>query len=194
MVVGSQAAIAVTFAWSALSKVVGPAAHRDFRHWVGTATGVPTRFAAPVAALVVALEAAIAAAVLVPALAAVAFAAAVLLLAAFTVGTHRMIRRRVTIPCRCFGAGTRPPGPIHLVRNGLLMAVAAAGFASWPAAATPPLPALVLAAAIGASVALVCVNLDEIVIMEGDRGVRSGGGDAGAVGAGQHGVDDPGAA
>jgi hypothetical protein len=159
--------VAVTFAYSAATKVAGRAAYADFRGWLGSAAGVPRSLAAPAAAVTIALEAVAAWAVLVPALAPAGFAVAAVLLAAFSAGVHSMVRRRVTVPCRCFGTGHRPPGPAHLVRNAILFAVAASGLALTAAGAgPPPLGAdAVLACAAGATAALLLVNLDELVVL-----------------------------
>ena len=157
----------MTFTYSAATKVAGRAAYADFRGWLRSAAGVPRSFAAPAAAVTVALEAAAAGAVLVPALAPAGFAVAVVLLAAFSAGVRSMIRRRVAVPCRCFGAGHRPPGPAHLVRNAILLAVAALGLVLTAAGAgPPPLGAdAVLAVVAGATAALLLVNLDELVVL-----------------------------
>ncbi|WP_433334469.1 MauE/DoxX family redox-associated membrane protein [Spirillospora sp. CA-294931] len=157
--------MAVTFACSAAAKVAGRAAYADFRGWLTSAAGVPRRLSAPAAAVTVALEAATAAAMLVPALVPAGFGAAAILLVVFSAGVRSMMRRRVAVPCRCFGAGTRPPGPAHLVRNGLLLLVAFSGLLiTRGGAAPPPLTAdSVLAAVAGTAAALLLVNLDELV-------------------------------
>jgi hypothetical protein len=159
--------VAVTFAYSAATKVAGRAAYADFRGWLGSAAGVPRALTAPAAAATVALEAVAAGAVLVPALAPAGFAVACVLLAAFSAGVRSMIRRRVAVPCRCFGTGRRPPGPAHLVRNAILLAVAALGSAlTAVGAGPPPLGAdAVLACVAGATAALLLVNMDELVVL-----------------------------
>lgn len=157
----------MTFAYSAASKVAGRAAYADFRGWLRSAAGVPRSIIGPAAAATVALEAGAAGAVLVPALAPAGFAVACLLLAAFSAGMRSMIRRRVAVPCRCFGTGHRPPGPAHLVRNAILLAVAALGLVlTAVGAGPPPLGAdAVLACVAGATAALLLVNLDELVVL-----------------------------
>jgi hypothetical protein len=121
----------------------------------------------------VALEGATALAMAVPALVPAGFAVAALLLLVFSASVRSMMRRRVGIPCHCFGAGRRPPGAVHLARNGALLAVAVAGglmasAASGPGAGTWPPPAgtaSILAAVSGATAALLLINLDEIVAL-----------------------------
>lgn len=154
---------------AAIAKVSGRVAYADFRGWLSSAAGVPRGLAGPLAAGTVALEGATAAAIAVPALAPAGFAVAALLLVVFSASVRSMMRRRVGVPCRCFGAGTRPPGPLHLARNGALLAVAAAGGALTSTAGTawPPAPgtASFLAVVSGATAALLLINLDEIVAL-----------------------------
>ncbi|WP_067811949.1 MauE/DoxX family redox-associated membrane protein [Actinomadura kijaniata] len=160
LLIGCQAAVAVAFAGSALAKVAGRAAYADFRRWLARTVRVPA-WAAPLA---VAAEAGTAVAVLVPATAAFGFGAALALLAVFTAALASMIRRRVRVPCRCFGAGRRPPGPVQVARNGALALVAAVGGVSaaagaeivWTAAVAPPVAA-------GAALGLLLAELEEIV-------------------------------
>lgn len=49
------------------------------------------------------------------------------LLVAFTLGLISALRRRESIACHCFGAGSAPIGRSHLVRNGLLIAISISG-------------------------------------------------------------------
>lgn len=164
MVVACQAIVVVTFAWSAATKISSWTAFTDFRGWLTSAVGVSAHRSGAVACAVVALEAAAAAAMLVPALVPAGFLLAGLLLAGFTAGLASMVRRRVGVPCRCFGAGREPPGPQHLARNGVLLVVAATGGVLAALAPTGPVTwDTVLVAAMGAAVALVGINLDLIL-------------------------------
>ncbi|MFE9355095.1 MauE/DoxX family redox-associated membrane protein [Streptomyces olivaceoviridis] len=49
------------------------------------------------------------------------------MLGAFTVAIGASLRRGVRVPCRCFGASSSNAGPLHLLRNGFLIAVAVTG-------------------------------------------------------------------
>ncbi|MEU6041537.1 MauE/DoxX family redox-associated membrane protein [Actinomadura sp. NPDC047616] len=171
---GAQAVVAVTFAFSAAAKLTGRAAYADFRRWLSTGAGVPSRAAGPLAAVTVAAEAATAAAAPFPAFAVAALAAATLLMAVFTVAVARMVRGRVQVPCRCFGVGRRPPGAVHVVRNAILLLVAAAGAVLAATAAGPPPPGQTLALTViaGAAVALLLIDLEELVFLV--RPVRPG--------------------
>lgn len=166
--------MAVTFAYSAATKVAGRAAYADFRGWLTSAAAVPRRHAGAVAAVMVAAEAAVALAMLVPPLPPAGYVTAILLLAVFTAGVRSMMRRRVGIPCKCFGTGRRPPGRAHLARNAILAAVAAAGLLmSAAGAAAPPIrPETALTAIAGITAALLLINLDELVALYRPRAPR----------------------
>jgi hypothetical protein len=100
----------------------------------------------------------------VPGAVTVGFAVAALLLIAFTAGILHAIRGRQKVSCQCFGASSVPVGPAHLVRNGFLLLVAAAGLAGAlaPSHAQPSPGVLITAVATGAIAAAVAVYTDEI--------------------------------
>jgi hypothetical protein len=160
------AAVAVTFGMSAGAKLADPAA---FRRSLPATLGIAPLRANRLAPLVVAAELAVLPPLLVgswwPPAGVLGFAAAFALLAAFTAALVSMIRRGVTEPCHCFGAQQSPPGRLDLVRNGALMAFAAAGLVatavSEPATAGSAVEvgAGVLA---GAAVAVLVVRLDDV--------------------------------
>jgi len=162
-----QAAIAVAFAASAATKVTGRAAYTAFRRWLTAGPGVPARLAAPLAPAMIAAEAATAVAVAVPASAPAGFAAAVVLLAVFGAGVRSMMRRRVTVPCRCFGAGRGAPGVLHLIRNGVLCLIAITGGVVAMTGNGPGSfgPGQAVAALAGTATALLLINLEEIVAL-----------------------------
>ncbi len=162
--VGCQAAVAVTFARAAVTKVAGREAFGEFRRWLVVGVRVPRRAAWPVAVVAVAAEAATAVAMVVPVAVPAGFVAATLLLVVFTAAVAAMWRRRVGVPCRCFGAGRHPPGLTHVARNLTLLLIAAGGLAAWAGAGAAPLdPVGALAAAAGATAALLLTELEEIV-------------------------------
>ncbi|MFL6076546.1 MAG: MauE/DoxX family redox-associated membrane protein [Mycobacteriales bacterium] len=118
--------IGTVFAVAAVSKVAGRAA---FDQFAGSVRGWPLPAALParpVAAVVVAGEFAVC---LLLGLGAttVGYAAALVLLAGFSVAVAWALVGGVRAPCRCFGASAAPLGPRHLVRNAVLAAVAAVG-------------------------------------------------------------------
>ncbi|MFE4623618.1 MauE/DoxX family redox-associated membrane protein [Streptomyces mirabilis] len=95
-----------------------------------------------------------------------------LLLAAFTTGIVRTLRSGTKASCACFGASTAPIGRRHVVRNTVLLALAAA-LAGTPA---PTQPAGVLIAAFGALVgALLVIFTDELGTLFDDGAPRTSG-------------------
>ncbi len=141
-------------------KVTGRAAFEEFRRWLVVGVRVPPPAARPVAVVAVAAEAATTVALVIPGTVPAGFGAATLLLGVFTVAVAGMWRRRVGVPCRCFGAGRHPPGPTHLARNVTLLLVAVLGGLLALAGNTA---AGGLAAVAGAAVALLLIDLEEIV-------------------------------
>ena len=166
-----QAVVAATFAWSAVTKLAGRAAFAEFRRWLVIAVRVPPRAALPAAGAAVAAEGAAAVAMLLPAAVPAGFALATLLLVVFTGAVAAMWRRRVTVACRCFGAGRHPPGPVQLIRNGALLLVAVVGAAlSWTGTPSAPLDRSgALAVVAGVTVALLLIQLDDIAVVARPR-------------------------
>jgi len=85
------------------------------------------------------------------------FVLALGLLAGFTGGLVSAIHRGARVACHCFGASATPIGTHHVVRNALLLAVAAGGLACTRAGGTPA------AAAAGALLGIVVVAWDDVV-------------------------------
>jgi peroxiredoxin len=118
----ARLALAIVFLVAAVAKLADPAGSRQALIEFGTPVRLVTalKIGLPVTELAVAFA-------LLP-VAAVHWAAltAVLLLAVFTAAIARAIRRGDPPECRCFGQLSRSPvGPRTLVRNALLMAIAA---------------------------------------------------------------------
>ncbi|MFF2427191.1 MauE/DoxX family redox-associated membrane protein [Streptomyces mirabilis] len=100
------------------------------------------------------------------------FVLTLLLLAAFTTGIVPTLRSGTKASCACFGASTAPIGRRHVVRNTVLLALAAA-LAGTPA---PTQPAGVLIAAFGALVgALLVIFTDELGTLFDDGAPRTSG-------------------
>jgi len=159
-----QFAIGLAFAVSAASKVLGRRAVAEFLVAVGELARVPARWRGPLAVAVVALELAVPVLLLTPA-AVAGLLLATGLLVAFSAAVAAALRRRSTARCRCFGPTATPLGPLHLVRNGLLGAVAAAGAALLLVAPTAPADpgGLVVAGAAGAVLAAVLIRVDDLI-------------------------------
>ena len=159
-----RVAVGLVFACSALSKLRGRAAYADFVGSVRALVPAADRGGAPVlAGVVVAAELAVAAGMLPTAVYRPALVLAGLLLLAFGVALALAIRRRVQVPCRCFGATSEPPGRPQLVRNAGLLAVALLG-AVVPAGAVAAGGA-VTAGFTGIVVAVLAVGADDLAVL-----------------------------
>lgn len=171
---GCRCALGVVFAVSALSKTWKKGTFAAFR--LATAALVPSarRYATALSTVVVVAEAGIVVALAVPGTAVAGLVAACLLLSAFTVAIAAAVRRGATTSCRCFGATATPVSARHLVRNALLIAVAALGLAMPGQAADDPV-ALGLAAVAGIVVAVLVVSFDAVadLFLDNHEGVPS---------------------
>lgn len=116
------------------------------------------------AALTTATEAAVVVLLCVPRTGPAGLALAAALLVAFIVGITRALRRGTTAPCRCFGASATPLGVPHVVRNGVLVGVAAAGAFAGSALPTD-LPGITITAVSAAVTTLAVVRLDDVVAL-----------------------------
>ncbi|MER7914056.1 MULTISPECIES: MauE/DoxX family redox-associated membrane protein [unclassified Streptomyces] len=162
---GARCALAVTLAASAIGKLRAPG---DFRRAVRDMDVVPDRLAGPVAGLVLAAETALILLVWLPGrLGAAAFAAAALLLAAFTAVLVVLIRRGSDASCACFGQSRTPVGAAHVVRNAALLTIAGLGAvaaAGGSGTALPPeLPAALAAALAAVVTSALLISTDTLV-------------------------------
>jgi hypothetical protein len=89
-----------------------------------------------------------------------AFVVSAALLAVFTGAIGVLLRRGERAPCHCFGVQDAPLGPVHLVRNVVLFAIAVTGALS-PAGAYDA-GAVALAVVSGLVVAVLVVRLDDL--------------------------------
>src|SRR5438046_2943717 len=162
----ARVALAVVLAAAGLGKLRDRPAARD----AIVGFGVAPRLAPALSIGVPLAELAIAVLLIPVATAAWAAAAALLLLAVFTGAILLNLSRGRTPACNCFGvASRRPIGAGTLVRNGVLLTLAAfvavagwndagAGLLEWFAGlSTPVLAVIVLAAAFAASVGLIAL-------------------------------------
>jgi hypothetical protein len=184
------AVMAAVYGASAIAKLSGPAAFRAYAAGLRETALVPDRLLARVAAVLAGCEAGVAAAAAValalqfgtsraaPPVATAALAAAAVLTANLALGIAVILRRGGSARCACFGSSSaRPLGRIHLLRNVILLAVAAAGLIaaeiSWArgsragsaAAATlfgTGAAAAAIAVVAGLALALLLIRVDEI--------------------------------
>lgn len=115
-----------------------------------------------VAVAVVAAEATIPLLLIVPATRRIGLGMAMLCLTAFGAAVAATVRRGVQGSCRCFGRSSIPLGYRHVVRNGMLFAVAATGLGVGPGSLADP-AGLALAAGAALIVALLLMRLDDVI-------------------------------
>lgn len=163
----ARAALATVFTVSGVMKLRSAGEFDETVHELGS---VPERWARPVAAAAIAAELGTAAVLAVPATGVYGPCCAIALLLVFTVLIARALwagrHGGPSVSCACFGAGGSALGPVHLVRNTVLLALAVLGAAASGASAGfdsgcwPPL-ALVL----GLLIAGVTVLLDDLAYL-----------------------------
>ncbi|MEV4415378.1 MauE/DoxX family redox-associated membrane protein [Catellatospora sp. NPDC049609] len=156
-----RCALGLVFAVSAGSKLSSRAAFAEFSAMLKASGLVPARWRKAVAVAVIALEIAVVvqlAGVQVPA----GLALAVLLLAVFTAGIGLAVRRGTAVACRCFGGSGTTLGYPHLVRNLLLLTLAAVGLAAASGTGAPHPGGVAVAVVAGAAAAAVLVRFDEL--------------------------------
>lgn len=159
-----QVLLAVVFAVSAFTKARGRASLRVF---ASSLTAVPLRMRMAVAVVVATAEAAVPFLMAVPAL---GLALSGVLLAGFTAVIVVSMRAGTRVPCRCFGGSAEPLGPVHLMRNTLLLAVTATGWiAHTLPSGDPPVAGLVVAGSAGFVGAVLLIVFDDIANLLRER-------------------------
>jgi len=126
LLVFARAMVGVVLFVSAWSKVRSRAAFAGFGAWLEQLTVVSTNLTRVVAVLVVTAEAVAVPLLVIPVTAVPGLMLAAVVMLAFAALIRVVTRRGVSVPCRCFGASTRPLGAAHITRNILLAAVAVA--------------------------------------------------------------------
>jgi hypothetical protein len=168
---------ACVFGASAASKIRSRAAYRAYRAGLGANRLVPGYLLTGAAAVLAACEVLTAAwlvgcTVLLAAFDARAFAllgesalaAATLLTVTLTAGVTVAIRRGSPAPCPCFGVrSSRPVGPVHLVRNLVLLAALVSGLALEPAVSQrPPTAGLAVALCTAVVIATLTIRSEDL--------------------------------
>ncbi|MFB4314952.1 MauE/DoxX family redox-associated membrane protein [Actinomadura sp. 21ATH] len=157
--IGSACLIGLVLAVSAVSKL------RDVdgfaRSVAALVPGIRPGRARRLAIATIALEALVPPLLIAPPTTSYGFGLAAVLLAAFTAVIAASVRRGRRTACRCFGPSSVPLGPRHLVRNGALLACAAAG--GLAPGGLPHAGGAAVAAAAGLVGALLIVSFDDIV-------------------------------
>ncbi|MFE9203515.1 MauE/DoxX family redox-associated membrane protein [Micromonospora sp. NPDC007230] len=167
LAIGCRSLLAAVFAVAVAGKLRNREAFAEFVRSIQRMAIVAPSLTRPAAIISVGAEIVVALLLVTPAPGpgAAGFALAAGLLVVFTVVIVGSLRRGTTVPCRCFGRSEIPLGRRHVLRNALLVAVAAAGLlASLPGAAVDAGPAVVATVTGGVLGALVTV-LDDIVYL-----------------------------
>lgn len=157
LVFASRCLLLVVFAVS----LVGKVRFASFRQATIALVPRARRFASLLAGAVIAAELAIVVLLAIPQTVRAGLGAAFLLLTAFTVAIVLALRRGSTAPCRCFGSANSPLGTRHLVRNAILLLVAASGFAMGDAHGGEPF-GLAMAGGVAVIAAVLVVNSDAL--------------------------------
>jgi hypothetical protein len=158
----ARALLAVVF----LAAVVGKARSRQgFAEFRDSVAAIGPRWlpAGPAAGAVVVGEATTVVLLAVPGTRLAGYALAAALLIVFCVGIARAVLARQSVRCQCFGAGGGVLGPKHLVRNGLLVAVAATG--ALTAGVPPSAPATLVALVAGAFLGLLTTRWEDVAFL-----------------------------
>jgi hypothetical protein len=169
--------IGLVFAVSAIAKIRGPRAYREFASWLA-ALPVPLARARALAPVFVGAEAAIVVLVAVPDVAVAGLALAAGCLAVMAAGTVVITNRGSGVSCWCFGPSRSPLGARHLVRESILLLVAVTGAvigaqASGRDITSPAGIVLSLVAALTGATFFVFID-DLIAIFDSDPAARTG--------------------
>ncbi|MHA6628949.1 MauE/DoxX family redox-associated membrane protein [Pseudonocardia sichuanensis] len=126
---------------------------------------VPPRVRVAVAAAVTAVEVAVIPLALLPATAVAGLALGAVLLLGFAAVIGLTLRRGRRPRCRCFGAVGAPLRGAHVVRNGVLAAIATAGavLAATHQAVAPPIGSFVVTGVLAAALLAAVANFDDLV-------------------------------
>ncbi len=120
--------VGTVFAVSVIAKVSSLDAWRSYSSWVA---GLPLKplhgRAAP--ALLSGVDAAVVVLVAIPVSPPIGLAAGAAMSMALTLGLAMAVHRGSRQPCHCFGSSSEPLGTLHVVRNALLLVLAATGAA-----------------------------------------------------------------
>jgi len=160
--IAAQAMLATVFAWAGLGKVLRRGAYPRFLAELRAMRLVRPGAVPVVGALAVTAELTVAVLLLAPPLARSGFVLAGLTLAALTWAVGVTLRRGTAARCRCFGTAGRELGHRHVVRNGVLLAVAVVGAVpAGPSGAA--FAGTVVGLCAGALAAVLVIRLDDVV-------------------------------
>jgi hypothetical protein len=163
--VGCRFLLGAVFAVSTYTKLGRPGAFASFVRSLRRMKLLPATLVGPAAVAVVTAEAASPLLLALPltATAVAGFGVASVLLTAFGAAILISVRRGDHTPCQCFGRSSVPLGPLHAVRNGVLVGVAVLGVVASTTGGRAELPKLMIAAVAGLVGGGLVTVLDDIV-------------------------------
>ena len=164
------ALIGATFAVSAFTKLRSRADFAEFASSLVRLRLASRRRARALAVVVAAAEALAALLVVPPGLfRTLGLALAVMLLIPLTTVVVRAVVTRQDVACRCFGASEAPLGRAHIVRNAVLLGVAAPGLGGALAGgtATPHWAPLIIAVVAGVVTAVPLMRIEDVLFLLG---------------------------
>jgi len=156
--------LVVVFTSAVLGKLGSRSAVADLGRLLDELPAQPGRIRTWSAPGLIAAESAVVGLLLLPGTARAGYAVAAVLLVAFTAGVSWLVRRGSTASCRCFGGSGQRLGRRHVVRNGLLAALAIGALATGTTA-LPASPAALLAGAAGALLGLLTTRWDDLAAL-----------------------------
>jgi hypothetical protein len=176
-VLSCRGLIVLVFAASTIAKVRGPGAYREFSSWLA-ALPVPLAGTRALPPVLVGAEAAIVVLVAFPGVAVAGLTLAAGYLAVMAAGTVVIMNRGSGASCWCFGPSRSPMGARHLVRDSILLLIAATGAvisaqATGRTTASPAEIVLGLTAALIGATFFVFTD-DLIAIFDSDPAARTG--------------------
>ncbi|MBG0829602.1 hypothetical protein HS041_17690 [Planomonospora sp. ID67723] len=177
-----RALLALVFTVSVAGKARNTASWRSFTRSL-TDLGITARWAPPAAVAVTAAEALTAASLIAASLIAASlvaapsaqagYALAAGMVLTFTAVIWRTVRREVTVRCACFGPSGAPMSRRHLLRNGLLLAVTAGGWALARPGGTYEIAGVAIALSAAFAAGTLIVRFDDLAaLVAGPPGKR----------------------
>jgi uncharacterized membrane protein YphA (DoxX/SURF4 family) len=162
-----RCAVVIVFAVSSLSKVHSSRAFHAFQDWLA-AVYLPVVTGRPKAAAVavVCSEVTTGALVAISPTARIGLVMAACIFVVFAAGVTWAVRKKIRVPCMCFGSSTAPLSIWHAVRNLSLCCIAGAGAAGFGPAVNRP-GELVLGLGTGMTGAILIVFAEDLARFRG---------------------------
>lgn len=160
--------LSIVFLVSLANKIRSPSNYAEFVSSLDSFRVVPPRATSVVAASVAGAEAVAMILLSIPTASRLGAGLAVALLAGLTAVVWSAVHRRVGAVCRCFSPTATPLGKRHVVRNGILLAVAAAALVE----GSVDIAGALVATAAGLAGALLVLRYDDLVYLFASPALR----------------------